>query len=264
LRKKSSIPANQNTGANFPGEQLMQLVNMSTTGKLAVILAIAGIIVVIGHELELHLPDLELWIQNLGAFAPLGFIALFVLLTPFFVSVDTLCFAAGLLFSIGAAELYMTIATYLAAALIFFLGRYLFKDKVITIIAGHKQFAALDAALNSKSFKLMFLLRLTPLPFALLSYALAVTRVRFWPYLLATSGILIYNGGLVYIGYTAKHLAGLVSGSAKQSSISYPLLMLGLLISLAVLVYAAKLAGNTIKQLELENTGHKSQAEEQG
>ncbi len=233
----------------------MQIKNMSTARKLSMILAIACVILVIGHELGLYLPDLELWIQKLGAFAPLGFIALFVVLTPVFISVDALCFAAGLLFSIGAAEFYITLATYLAAALIFFLGRYLFKDRVNTFIAKHKQLAALDAALNSHSFKLMFLLRLTPLPFALLSYALAVTQVRFWPYLCATSGILIYNGSLVYIGYTTKHLAGLVSGSTKQSSVSYPLLVFGLLIALCILIYVAKLAGDTVKRMNLENAG---------
>ena len=76
----------------------------------------------------------------------------------------------------------MTIATFLAAALIFFLGRYSFKNKVVAFISKHKQLAALDAAIDSQPFKLMFLLRLMPLPFALLSYALAVTKVRFWPY----------------------------------------------------------------------------------
>ncbi|MGR8997756.1 MAG: TVP38/TMEM64 family protein [Gammaproteobacteria bacterium] len=235
----------------------MQLKNMSITRKLSLILAIAGVILVIGHELELYLPDLELWIQKLGAFAPLGFIALFVVLTPVFISVDTLCFAAGLLFSIGAAEFYIILATYLAAALIFFLGRYLFKDRVVTFIARHKQLAALDAALNSESFKLMFLLRLTPLPFALLSYALAVTQVRFWSYLGATSGILIYNGSLVYMGYTTKHLAGLVSGATKQSPVSYPLLIFGLLITVGILIYVTKIAGETVKQLNLENSGQK-------
>jgi uncharacterized membrane protein YdjX (TVP38/TMEM64 family) len=237
---------------------VIQLKNISLFSRLTVILAVVAIILIIGHELKLYLPDLELWIQNLGAFAPLGFIMLFVVLTPVFVSVDTLCFAAGLLFSIGAAEFYMTIATYLAATLIFFLGRYSFKDRVVTFIAKHKQLAALDAAINSQPFKLMLLLRLTPLPFALLSYALAVTQVRFWPYLGATSGILIYNGSLVYIGYTAKHLAGLFSGSVQQSSISYPLLILGLLISLCVLIYVAKIAGETVKRLNLENTGQKN------
>ena len=232
----------------------MQFKNMSITRKLSVILAIAGVILIIGHELELYLPDLELWIEKLGAFAPLGFIALFVVLTPFFISVDTLCFAAGLLFSIGAAEFYMTIATYLASALIFFLGRYLFKDRVVTFIAKHKQLATLDTTISNQPFKLMFLLRLTPLPFAMLSYAFSVTQVRFWPYLGATSGILIYNASLVYMGYTTKHLAGLVSGSAKQSGVSYPLLALGVVISLLVLFYVTKIAGETINRLSLEKS----------
>jgi uncharacterized membrane protein YdjX (TVP38/TMEM64 family) len=218
----------------------MQLKNMSIGRKLSVILALAGVILIIGHELELYLPDLELWIERLGAFAPLGFIALFVVLTPVFVSVDTLCFTAGLLFSFGAAELYIIIATYLASALIFFLGRYLIKDRVIAFI--------------SQPLKLMFLLRLTPLPFAMLSYALSVTQVRFQPYLVATSGILIYNTSLVYMGYTTKHLAGLVSGSAKQSGVSYPLLALGVVISLLVLFYVTKIAGETINRLSLEKS----------
>jgi uncharacterized membrane protein YdjX (TVP38/TMEM64 family) len=140
----------------------MHLKNMSITRKLSVILALAGFILVIGHELELYLPDLELWIEKLGAFAPLGFITLFVVLTPVFVSVDTLCFAAGLLFSIGAGELYIIIATYLASSLIFFLGQYLIKDRVIAFISKHQHLAALDTAINSQPFKLMFLLRLTP------------------------------------------------------------------------------------------------------
>lgn len=230
----------------------MQLKNMSITRKLSVILALAVLILFIGHELELYLNDLELWIQKLGVFAPLGFVALFVVLTPFFVSVDTLCFVAGLIFSFGAGELYVVIATYLASAFIFFLGRYLIKDKVIAFISRHKHLAALDTAINDQPFKLMFLLRLTPLPFAMLSYALSVTQVKFRPYLAATSGILIYNSSLVYMGYTTKHLAGLVSGSAKQGAVSYPLLALGVVILLLVLIYMTKMAGETIDRLSLE------------
>jgi len=233
----------------------MHYKNMSFTRKLSVILGISSVILIIGHELELYLPDLELWIQKLGAFAPLGFIALFVVLTPVFISVDTLCFAAGLLFSLGAAQVYMTIATYLASALIFFLGRYAFKDRVVTLIAKHKQLATLDTTISRQPFKLMFLLRLTPLPFAMLSYAFSVTEARFWPYLGATSGILIYNASLVYMGYTTKHLAGLVSGSAKQSGVSYPLLALGVVISVLVLYYVTKIARETINQLSSESPG---------
>ena len=230
----------------------MHFKDMSIARKLSVILALASVILIIVHELELYLPDLELWVQNLGAAAPVGFVALFVVLTPVFVSVDTLCFAAGLLFSFAAGELYIIISTYLAAAVIFFLGRYLIKDRVIAFISRHKHLAALDTAINDQPFKLMFLLRLTPLPFAMLSYALSVTEVKFRDYLCATSGILIYNTSLVYMGFTTKHLAGLVSGSTKQSSVSYPLLALGVIIALLVLTYVTKVASETINRLSSE------------
>jgi uncharacterized membrane protein YdjX (TVP38/TMEM64 family) len=236
----------------------MQQHNIELIRKSSIALVFVGIVLFFGHILELHLPDLEVWIQKLGTYAPPVFIIVFVLLAPVFVSIDALCFAAGLLFPLGAGVFYIILATYLAAALIFFLGRYLFRQRVLAFIAGHEQFAALETAFNRQPFKLMFLLRLTPLPFAMLSYALSVTQVRFWPYLGAASGILIYNISLVYLGFTTKHVAALMSGPTKQSGISYPLLIAGLVISLLVLVYVAKIAATTINRIKSENAGQDS------
>lgn len=230
----------------------MQLQDTGLIKKLAIAFIFVGVVLLIGHELELYLPDLEVRIQELGAFAPLGFITLFVILTPLFVSVDALCFAAGLLFPISAGVFYIVIATYLTSALIFFVGRYLLRGRVLTHLAKYKHISELNEVIKGNEFKLMFLLRLTPLPFAMLSYAFSVTQVRFRPYLAATSGILIYNISLVYFGYTAKHLSGLLSDASPQSTVSYPLLTLGLAIFLAVLIYAAKIAGKTVKQLGIK------------
>lgn len=216
-------------------------------------LVIAGFAVGIlfaGHELELHLPELENQVMALGIFAPLGFIALFVLLTPLFVSVDALCFAAGLLFPLGVGEYCVVIATYLAAALIFFLGRHLFRERVSAFIVRHERFGLLDTVLKGDELKLMFLLRLTPLPFALLSYTLSVTHVKFWPYLTATSGILIYNTSLVYIGYTTKQFAGLLSGSPQSSGFSAPLLAIGLILLLCILIFLIKAATTAFTRIK--------------
>jgi len=224
-------------------------------------LLVAGFVIVMlfmGHELELYLPAIEDWIGQLGAFAPLAFIVMFIILSPLFVSVDALCFVSGVLFSLGAGEIYAVLATYIAAAVIFYLGRYLLRDKVHGFIRGHKQLKAVDKLLSKGSFKLMLLLRLTPIPFALLSYALAVTEVSFWPYLGATSGILIYNTSLVYFGYAAKHLAGAISGSSQQSSVSYPWVVLGLMVLLPALFYVAKLAGEAVKRLASEKDGQEA------
>jgi uncharacterized membrane protein YdjX (TVP38/TMEM64 family) len=213
------------------------------------VIASIGAILFVGHELELHLPDLEVWVRKRGVWAPLGFVALFVVLSPVFVSIDALCFAAGLLFSLGSATLYVIISTYAAATFIFLIGRYLLREKVFAFIKRHKPFTALDTILANSSFKLMFLLRLTPLPFALLSYAFSVTRVKFWPYLASTSGILIYNISLVYVGYTTKHVAGLMTGRATLG-LPYPFLIGGLLLLLLLLYVAVQTASKTLKRLD--------------
>ncbi len=216
-------------------------------------LILVVLVLVIGHKLELYLPDLEIRVQQLGAFAPIGFFVLFVALTPLFASVDALCFAAGLLFSLPSGELCIIISTYVAAALIFFIGRYWLRNKVLGFIAGHKRFAALAAVISGRdAFKLMLLLRLTPLPFAMLSYALSITEVNFWSYLAATTGILVYNGSLVYLGYTAKHLSGLISGAGSRSAIPLPMLIGGFLLALIVLMIIAKKAEKELQRLHLD------------
>lgn len=230
----------------------MQTPNKTLIKKTAIGLVLIALILTIGHELKLYLPDLEAWVQQLGFYAPVGFIALFVALTPLLVSVDALCFAAGLLFTLDIGEVCIILATYCSAALIFMLGRHCLRDKVVNFLAKHQRFAALDSVISGEdAFKLMFLLRLTPLPFALLSYALSVTKVKFWPYWVAT-GILIYNGSLVYLGYTTKHLSGLIQGAAPASHVSYPLLAVGFVLAIVVLITITKKAEQRLKQLNLE------------
>lgn len=234
----------------------MDFQHIGLAKKLLAAVAFVAIILLVGHELKLYLPDLEIQIQELGVLAPLGFILLFVMLSPLFVSIDALCFAAGVLFPIVTGELLVIFATYLSAALIFFLGHDLIRDKIQRLVAAHGRFATLNKLISSdNAFKLMFLLRLTPLPFAMLSYALSVTEVKFWPYIATTTGILVYNGTLVYLGYTTKHLSALAKGTNQTGFASHSMLIISLVILLAILSYMVKLAGNTLKQLDLENTG---------
>lgn len=221
-----------------------------SAGRIASVCLAIALLVVLSRELELHLGELEHDIQALGVWAPLGFIGVFALLTPFWLSVDALCFAAGLLFPLLSAELYMIVATYGAATVIFVLGRSLFKRKLKSWLAQQPKFAKLNALVSRQvSFKLMLLLRLTPLPFAMLSYAFAAASVPFWPYIAATSGIFIYNGTLVYLGYAAKHLAGLAAGQAVSAEIPLPLLAIGLLFTIAVMVYVAKVAARALEEM---------------
>jgi uncharacterized membrane protein YdjX (TVP38/TMEM64 family) len=227
---------------------------MTFAGKLVASIIFVGTVLLIGHELGLYLPDLEIWIEDMGLFAPFVFILMFVVLAPVLVPIDVLCIAAGVIFPIVTGELTIFIATYLAAALIFFLGQNLMREQVLLVVAKQHHFARLAEIISGENaFKLMLILRLIPLPFALLSYAFSVTKVQFWPYMVATSGELLYSGSLVFFGYTTKHLTGLTGDASKMGFASHSLLVFGLLILLALLTFLVKVADETLKDLNLEN-----------
>jgi uncharacterized membrane protein YdjX (TVP38/TMEM64 family) len=222
----------------------------SSLGRAALIGLGILVLLVAGHELELHLGELERDLEQLGSWAPLGFIAAFTVLAPLWFSVDALCFIAGLLFPLLAGELYMMVATYISAASIFVLGRKWFKAKLSDWLQRQAKLSKLNAVLRRQlTFKLMFLLRLTPLPFALLSYAFATAPVRFWPYLSATSGIFLYNATLVYLGYTTKHLVGFAAGEKMAIQVPYPLLAFGLVLMLSIMVFVSKRADSILNGL---------------
>ena len=63
------------------------------------------------------------------------------------------------------------------------LRRFLFREYVIQITQRYEWWQAVEHAIEHEGWKIVLLLRLTPLvPFNLLNYALACTAVRFWDY----------------------------------------------------------------------------------
>jgi uncharacterized membrane protein YdjX (TVP38/TMEM64 family) len=227
----------------------------SITQKILLVLLLGGLVLWAAYEFKHYLPDLEVRIAELGVYAPVVFVLMFTLLTPLLVSVDALCFTAGVMFPLLMGELAIGIATYLSAALIFFMGKYLVRARVLGFMATHPRFTIVDKiARSDHAFKLMLLLRLTPLPFAPLSYALSVTQVKFWPYLLATTGILIYNGNLVYLGYATKHIAGAIGGNTPADVNTHTLMVAGGLLLLAVLAYIVRMAKQVLLADGLEKT----------
>jgi hypothetical protein len=64
-------------------------------------IAIIISIIFIGYWLESHIALIEASLKELGPWAGIGFIALFIMLTPFFFSVDVLCVIAGALFTLN-------------------------------------------------------------------------------------------------------------------------------------------------------------------
>jgi uncharacterized membrane protein YdjX (TVP38/TMEM64 family) len=212
-------------------------------------IAIIISIIFIGYWLESHIALLEATLQELGPWAGIGFIALFIVLTPFFFSVDVLCVIAGALFTLNEAIVYVMIATMMAAAVIFYLGRYVAKEKAQMLLQHHPKLNMCSQLIDGNGFKVMFLLRLLPIPFALLSYVFAISRSSFLPYWIATTGLFIYNTALVYFGYLASHFSNQLTQGENYDGPHNILLFGGVFACVLVILLISKIAKNQLVQI---------------
>ena len=114
--------------------------------------------------------------------------------------------AAGLLYGIVPGFLLAAVAVLLGAALAFAASRSLLRPFVLRFLARSPRARALDAAVMREGWRLVCLLRISPvMPFALTSYALGVTSLRMTTYLAGTLLSLPPLLGYVALGRLARH-----------------------------------------------------------
>lgn len=74
------------------------------------------------------------------------------------------------------------------------IARYFARERILKLVEGNKKFAAIDKAIGENGFKVVTLLRLSPLlPFSLGNYLYGLTSVKFVPYVLGRS---VFNSQL--------------------------------------------------------------------
>ena len=73
----------------------------------------------------------------------------------------------------------------MAASVAFLIARYFARDRILKLVEGNKKFLAIDKAIGENGFRVVTLLRLSPLlPFSLGNYLYGLTSVKFIPYVL--------------------------------------------------------------------------------
>ena len=220
--------------------------------RLPLVLAIVGavgLLIVGGRHLAETVPRFAHWAQGLGGWGPAVFIAGYAVATVLFVPGLLLTLAAGAIFGVARGTLYTMLGATLGASLAFLLARTVARRAIERRIAGNRRFAAIDRAVGVEGFKIVALLRLSPVvPFNLLNYSLGLTRVNFRVYLAACVAML--PGSLLYVSYgaAAGSLAGALSqGGSRKGPVYWTLLAVGLTVTLAVTVFVSRLAGRALR-----------------
>lgn len=164
-------------------------------------------------------PTLEMIVSKIDAMGPMGVVyfgLLYTLAEVLAIPAFPLTASAGYLFGIVAGTCVVIVSASIAAAFSFMIGRTILRSYVEGLLDDYPEFKKIDKAIGKEGFKLMLLLRMSPVfPFALSNYLYGASSVGFWPYFLGTMigftpGTLAY----VYSGQVGKVLT-LGSGDAQ-------------------------------------------------
>lgn len=189
------------------------------------------------------------WFRHLGVLGAFLYIGIYALAAVLFLPGAIFTITAGLIYGIvGGTAVALTGAT-IGASLAFLVGRYLLRDRVRHFAEKKKKFGAIDEAVGKQGWKIVGLLRLSPLiPFNVSNYFYGVTSVGFWPYFLA-SAIGMLPGTLLYAYLGAIGQAGIGGGGKKgHSPLEWTFLGLGLLATVGVTFFVSHLAKKALKE----------------
>lgn len=212
-------------------------------------LSVAGVVVA-AIAAAWFLPIAE-WAARLAGLAretgPAGvavFFAAYVVSTVALLPGSVLTLVAGFAYGPVWGLAIASPASVAGATCAFLLGRTLLRGWAARKVGGSPRARAIDAAVEREGFKLVLLLRLSPLfPFNLLNYALSLSRVRLGTYVLASFlGMLPATALYVYLGSLAPAAAELSSAAEGGGTSRLVLYVAGLLATVAVVVIGTRAA----------------------
>lgn len=147
-------------------------------------------------------------VAEMGPLGPFYFGLMYTIAEVLAIPAVPLTASAGYLFGVGTGTLVVLVSASIAASISFVIGRTLLRTTVENMMQNYPQFAKMDKAIGREGFKLMVLLRLSPLfPFALSNYLYGATSIDFASFFWGTLiGFAPGTMAYVYTGVVGKAL----------------------------------------------------------
>jgi uncharacterized membrane protein YdjX (TVP38/TMEM64 family)/rhodanese-related sulfurtransferase len=187
-------------------------------------LLLGGIALAIIYREHLSAAALEQWVSGFGLAGPLVFMAVYALGTVLFLPGSVLTLAGGALFGPIFGTFYNLTGATLGATLAFLVARYLAADWAERHSGG--RIKQIKQGVEEEGWRFVAFVRLVPLfPFNALNYALGLTRIRLWHYVL-TSYLCMLPGAIAYtyLGYAGREAVAGGAGLIQKGLLALALL----------------------------------------
>ena len=221
-------------------------------GAGVVIALIAAVIIGIraGLPVREYIERFLEWTRSIGIWGPVVVVGFYVVSCVLFLPGSIITMGAGLLFGLLWGFVTVSIGSTVGACAAFLIARWVARDWVSEKISGMQRFEAIDKAVGREGFKIVLLIRLSPIfPFNLQNYAFGLTRVSFWKYALASwigmiPGTIMY----VYLGTVARSLAQIAAGEVERTMAQRIFFWAGLVVTVIVVVFVTSVARRAVKR----------------
>ncbi|XP_027354524.1 uncharacterized protein LOC113864699 isoform X2 [Abrus precatorius] len=138
-------------------------------------------------QINSFLSNFSVFIEGYGPAGYALFVAVYAGLEILAIPAIPLTMSAGLLFGSVTGTIIVSISGTVAASIAFLIARYFARERILKLVEGNKKFLAIDKAIGENGFRVVTLLRLSPLlPFSLGNYLYGLTSVKFIPYVLGS------------------------------------------------------------------------------
>lgn len=219
--------------------------NSTKTSKLRpllFLLLVAGALITVHYfHLEQYLEKerLRQFISSYGAWGPVIYLILWILIPAMFLPGLPLTLAGGVMFGPLWGTVYAVVGATAGGTVAFLMARYLARDWVESKLAGTR-WLALDEKVSRQGWKVVAFTRIIPIfPYFILNFAFGLTRISLLAYVLATF-CFIGPPIFAYVYFSA-NLLDLLQGEVSRELVIGIILVA--LVSLIPLIYKKIKAG---------------------
>jgi uncharacterized membrane protein YdjX (TVP38/TMEM64 family) len=208
---------------------------------LVILLVLSGIAVCIWVYHEGVTPEmLEVWIADLGIWAPIGFVLLYGVATVAVIPGGIFDLVGGAAFGPYLGSLLDLIGGTLGAALAFLVARYVARDWLESRAGPRLQ--SVMRSVHEEGWRFVAFVRLVPIfPYAIVNYLLGLTRIPFHHYVLATIVFMAPSTvAYTWLGFASRQV---MAGDTHQ--IRYAFIALALL---GVLIFVPRFVFKRIRK----------------
>jgi len=218
--------------------------------RIYISLGIVFIWLVIGYFAFKDVSSFVEWFEKLGPTAPILFTIMLSLAVVLLVPTPILKVGAGAIFPYWIAVVVNFTASIIGGLMAFFLGRWMFREKIESLVSGDVRLKRLESAISEEAMQISVLVRLSPIiPDEWLNYVMSTSPVTTRVFFISNLSSIVYCLAYAYFGHAAGKivLSGEGMDGFKDSPGGYALLFIGVIASILATILVTKV---TMKALQ--------------